>query len=167
MVFMGNKKNTIEKALWDRITVTGFCWLYDGWLDKHGYGYTRFDGKTQRAHKLAYQELVGPVPEGKILDHLCRIRNCVNPDHLEPVTHKVNLMRGFTPARKNAEKTHCINGHEFSEANTYFDGIQRYCRACASDKQKRLNSPERRAYRAGKAREYRARNKARLKEAVA
>jgi hypothetical protein len=165
MVSMANKKNTIEDALWNRITVTGFCWLYEGWLDGHGYGYTRYEGKSRRAHKLAYEELVGPVPDGLVLDHLCRVRNCVNPDHVQPVTHRINLMRGFTPARANTEKTHCVNGHEFTPENTNFDGIQRYCRACSRDKQKRLNSPERRAYRAMKAREYRARDKA-LKEAV-
>jgi hypothetical protein len=154
---MANHKNTIVMALWSRVTVTGFCWLYDGWLDGHGYGYTRYEGKSRRAHKLAYEELVGPVPEGLVLDHLCRVRNCVNPDHLEAVTTKVNLMRGFGHARKNAEKTHCVNGHEFTPENTYNDGIQRYCRACASAKQKRLNTPERRARRNVKLQEARTR----------
>jgi hypothetical protein len=84
----------------------------------------------------------------------------VNPDHLEPVTHKENLMRGYTQARFHSEKTHCKNGHEFTPENTLQGVVQRYCRACARDKQKRLNSDERRAYRAEWARKDRARKKA-------
>lgn len=166
MEYMANNRNTIEKALWDKVTVTGFCWLFEGWVDKEGYGYARFDLKAQRVHKLAYEQLIGPVPDGLHLDHLCRVRHCVNPDHLEPVTPRENLMRGFTHARVNAEKSHCKNGHEFTPENTLQDDKQRYCRACARDKQKRLNSPERRAYRAMKAREYRARDKALERDAA-
>lgn len=165
MVFMGRKPFNIEQALWDKTIITGFCWEYAGWLDKHGYGYTRFEGKTWRAHRLSYVLLVGDIPDGLVLDHLCRVRHCVNPDHLEPVTHKVNLYRGFTEARFHGTKTHCKNGHEYTPENTLQGASQRYCRACARDKQKRLNSPERRAYRAEWMRKDRERKRAEKVEA--
>jgi hypothetical protein len=157
---MGRQRFTIDQALWAKVEPTGFCWLFTGWLDPQGYGTVTWERKGQRAHRVAYQELVGPIPEGLVLDHLCRVRNCVNPDHLEPVTHKVNLYRGFTEARKHGEKTHCKNGHEYTPENTLQTEVQRFCRACARDKQKRLNSTERRAYRAEWARKDRARKKA-------
>ena len=87
----------------------------------------RFWAKVER---VAYEMVVGPIPDGLQIDHLCRVRNCVNPDHLEPVTPRENTMRGYSIQAQNARKTHCIHGHPF-EGNTYArpDG-NRECAVC-------------------------------------
>lgn len=112
------------------------CWEWTGALHKAGYGELFVEGKRQRAHRLVYEALVGPIPAGMHLDHLCRNRRCVRPDHLEPVTPKENVHRGESIPARNAAKTHCIAGHPFSEANTYiyFDRkgrMARVCKTCA------------------------------------
>ncbi len=118
----------------ERITETG-CWIWIGSLGHHGYARFSLDDKTRLVHRVIYELLVGPIPEGMHLDHLCRVRCCVNPAHLEAVTCRENLMRGETPARRNAEKTHCVNGHLLDEKNTYRPPSRpekRQCRACVS-----------------------------------
>ena len=74
-------------------------------------------GEKKFAHRIGYEQLVGPIPKGLELDHLCRVRHCVNPDHLEPVTHKENTLRGSCPAAVNARKTHCKRGHPLTDDN--------------------------------------------------
>lgn len=114
------------------------CWLWSGLLDRQGYGrvWEVVAGVTRAttAHKALYLSVVGPVPTGLELDHRCRTRCCVNPAHLEPVTHQENCRRGARGVLRPLV-THCINGHEYDEANTrtYFrrDGRKRRaCRAC-------------------------------------
>lgn len=84
------------------------------------------------AHRWSYEYHTGtPIPAGHEIDHLCGNRSCVNPDHLEPVTHAENLMRGGSPSAINAKRTHCPRGHEFSEDNIRWrNGTTRECRAC-------------------------------------
>lgn len=107
------------------------CWLWPLSRATHGYGQVRIGGKTMRAHRAAYELLIGPVPEGLELDHLCRNRACVNPAHLAPVTHQINLLRGVGFAAAHAVKTHCPHGHAYNAHNTYIDKKgQRHCRAC-------------------------------------
>lgn len=108
------------------------CWLWAGALSQ-GYGSVSLDGRSQRAHRVVYKLLAGEIPDGLQLDHLCRVRRCVNPSHLEPVTNRENAIRGVGWAGQHARKTHCVNGHEFSPENTYVwarDPRRRYCRAC-------------------------------------
>lgn len=107
------------------------CWIWQRSLDRNGYGQgSRPDGQ-RKAYRIYYERYVGRVPAGLHLDHLCRVRECVNPDHLEPVTQRENNLRGHTPAARNAVKTHCIRGHEFSPENTYVDSLgKRHCRTC-------------------------------------
>ncbi|MDX3637697.1 HNH endonuclease signature motif containing protein [Streptomyces europaeiscabiei] len=94
------------------------CWLYTGALMKDGYARVK-DTSTDYAlltHRVVYEQLVGPVPEGLVLDHLCRVRHCVNPQHLEPVTVLENNQRGVRA--RLGERTHCAEGHEFTPENT-------------------------------------------------
>jgi len=98
------------------------CWVWTGFIDRHGYGRFRVEGrvgKTLFAHRVSYELFVGPIPAGLQIDHLCRNHPCVNPRHLEPVTQKENCLRGESPFARNFRKTACINGHPFSEENTY------------------------------------------------
>ena len=116
-----------EERFWGHVRDDGDCWVWTAALDRDGYGaFTGYPSKKNwRAHRFAYQRVCGLIPEGLVLDHLCRNRACVNPSHLEPVTNRVNHQRGFL-----ATRTHCVNGHEFSEENTRKTKVQRFCRAC-------------------------------------
>lgn len=115
----------------ERVDV-GDCWTWTA-SKSNGYGYFCPPGSRQAmgAHLWLYRELVGPVAPGHELDHLCRNRACVNPDHLEPVTKRENGLRGYSPAAINARKTRCPKGHEYTDANTK-RGVRgaRVCRTC-------------------------------------
>ena len=118
---------------------TETCWLWTGRIGKGGYG--RLGPRL--AHRAAYELFVGPVPQGFELDHLCRTPNCVNPQHLEPVTPEENWLRSHNPARINADKTHCKNGHEFTPENTLLNTRNRpsrrpyrRCRKCTQARQR-------------------------------
>lgn len=106
------------------------CHVWTGRLDRHGYGQMTIDSKTLRVHRVNFILTRGPLLREVKLDHLCRNRACVNPDHLEPVTDKVNILRGDSPSAVNSRKTHCYRGHEFTLANTYHLKGGRCCRAC-------------------------------------
>jgi hypothetical protein len=120
------------------------CWIWDGAETGAGYGFFKYgstvrpDGLTSTlAHIFAWQLLRGPVPDGLELDHLCRITLCCNPDHLEPVTHRENILRGNGICALNFRKTHCKRGHEFDSANTRFYRTSRICRACERDRDRK------------------------------
>lgn len=122
------------------------CWSWLGYLNHNGYGRLNVGGKQLRAHRASYETFVGPIPDGLVIDHLCRNRACVNPEHLEPVTMQVNTERGIGGAigRFQADKTECANGHEFSEANTYQrKSGGRDCRTC---RDRRVEASRRRRF---------------------
>lgn len=121
----GKRTNTIE-AFWAQVEV-GDCWLWNGGLTPEGYGYYWFDGTTRPAHRIAYTHLVGEIPPGFHLDHLCRVRNCVNPDHLEAVTPELNNLRG-NAHRMNARS--CPHGHDRTPEDTLPVNNSRRCRQC-------------------------------------
>ena len=111
---------------WTKVEKTDSCWLWRGALDRKGYGHFTIGHQTKSAHRYAYELLVGPIPEGLHIDHLCRVHNCVNPEHLEPVTTKENTRRGL----RGVLLTHCPRGHAYDERNTGWGQRGRYCRAC-------------------------------------
>lgn len=132
------------------------CWLWEGAVNTSGYGKMTIkrDGRwrTMGAHRVSYETRVGAVPAGLQLDHLCRVRLCINPAHLEPVTCLENQMRSpLTHAYINATKTACKHGHEFTPENTYYPprGGERACRQCkrdsANDYNRRVRKYRRRA----------------------
>lgn len=108
----------------------GPCWTWTAQINNQGYAVLGVASRPAAAHRFAYQLLVGPIPEGLHLDHLCRNRGCVNPSHLEPVTCRENLLRGNTHAAMNVAKTHCPHGHEYTTENTGTYKGSRYCRTC-------------------------------------
>lgn len=119
-----------------RVDKSGDCWLWFGAGATNPKQYGRFQPdlgvhRLVNAHRWAYEQANGPVPDGLHLDHLCRNRHCVRPSHLEPVTCRENLLRGETLNAENVKKTHCPSGHEYSAENTAIstDGRRR-CRAC-------------------------------------
>lgn len=144
---MGRQPKPLIHRLDERIATGPGCWLWTGAINRHGYGqFLLSDGKRRAAHRVVYEVMVGPIPEGLQLDHLCRNRACVNADHLEPVTSRENTMRGDSPklqALRWLLKTHCPQGHEYDEANTYryrnhYTGRPaRACRACHRERQAR------------------------------
>lgn len=128
----------VEDRFWTKVKKTDTCWLWTG-TKPDGYGRFYYDGAKRPAHRFAYELLVGPIPAGLEIDHLCRNHGCVNPDHLEPVTHAENLRRGKTRAWWNERKTHCKHGHPFTPENTYtYPGRKkRGCRTCTRERHRR------------------------------
>ncbi len=111
------------------------CWRWQKYVKPNGYGQIGVPGQGGRyVHRVAYEEWVGPIPAGLHLDHLCRVRDCCNPLHLEAVSARINVLRGTGFAAVHAAVTHCPKGHPYDEANTYSRprGSGRDCRACRS-----------------------------------
>ena len=116
----------------DRLIVeAGGCWGHERKPTAQGYRLMLVDGSYRVAHRVVYEWIVGPIPNGLTLDHLCRNRGCLNPSHLEPVTVRTNILRGESFVARNAERTHCKRGHPFDEENTCIDPLgKRICRTC-------------------------------------
>lgn len=91
---MSRKRRPVEERFWEKVNVTTDCWLWTGSLDHKGYGHMNVDANQVKAHRLAYEILVGPIPDGHVIDHLCRNETCVRPDHLEAVRQVINVRRG-------------------------------------------------------------------------
>lgn len=142
-----------------RIAASG-CWEWTAQTGHHGYARYTVDGRSQAAHRVAYSTLVGSIPGGLVIDHLCRVRHCVNPAHLEPVTNEENLRRGVSSVSRlgvqtgmaviNGAKTHCPKGHPYDGANL---GVNRrgdrYCRECKNAQSRACHARNRAAAKAG------------------
>lgn len=138
---------------WSKVDIRGWdeCWPWTASTNPDGYGKfsvgRKSDGTTL-AHRMAYQLLVGPIPEGLELDHVrdwgCVSTLCCNPLHLEPVTHEENNRRSNSRTAVNARRTHCVNGHEFTPENTYYyergGRHHRTCRTCRRDGMRRART---------------------------
>lgn len=134
---------TVAK-FWPKVRKTETCWMWTGAPNSDGYGHIGDRGRTVAAHRWVYETEVGPIPEGLEIDHLCRVRLCVNPAHLEAVPKKVNCLRGESPTAINARKTHCPHGHPYDEENTLWttDG-HRQCITCRKEYQRKYRDANR------------------------
>lgn len=147
---------------WEKVALpsnAGECWEWQAGKDKDGYGKFSLVGRTVRPHRLSYVLRYGSIPEGLELDHTCRNRACINPSHLDPVTGKVNTLRGETITAQNARRTECVNGHPFDVSYVRDGTRRRGCSICNKAKQKKHASTEEfRAKHAEYERNRRARN---------
>jgi hypothetical protein len=114
------------RRLWAKVDIRDVsdCWEWRGWRDSEGYGLILLDGRNRRAHQVTYEEIIGLIPDGLEIDHLCRNRGCVNPWHLEPVTHKENMRRS------GGLRQACRHGHALTPDNIRIHRGARYCKTC-------------------------------------
>lgn len=117
-----------DARFWSKVDV-GDCWEWTGALTR-GYGHFMFKGKLVYAHRHAWALLVGDLSPDDDIDHLCKNPKCVNPDHLQPVPHRVNILRGESPAAKQARKQYCKRGHPLIAENLFPSKEGRHCRPC-------------------------------------
>lgn len=133
---MGRTRTPAVERFWPQVSKgePSACWFWTGTRYPNGYGKFHLGGKNGKgigAHRFAYELLVGPIPDGLTLDHLCRNPPCVNPAHLEPVTQRENTLRGTGFIARQAAQTHCKRGHPLSGENLAIEGAgYRRCRAC-------------------------------------
>lgn len=121
----------VPERFWPKVLKSNGCWEWIAGKDSKGYGCFWLDCWMQPAHRVSYLLAHGSIPEGMDIDHLCMNRACVNPAHLEAVTHYVNIRRSpNTIPSRNAAKTHCPHGHEYTEANTQIENGRRRCATC-------------------------------------
>lgn len=127
---MSRPRTPAADRFWNLVEVTDSCWLWTGHVLRSGYAGFYTPGKVWKAHRWSYTQMCGPIPDGLQLDHLCRVRHCVNPEHLEPVTPRENVRRGIGIPAQNAQKTHCKHGHPLEGDNVILVPGGRKCRTC-------------------------------------
>lgn len=132
----------------EKVKKTATCWEWIGCVDTStGYGRFLLDKRYVGAHRVSYELFRSYIPEGLQIDHRCRNRKCVNPDHLEIVTCRENLMRGIGVAAINIRKTHCPQGHPYDEDNTHSYKGRRKCKQCIREQQRAIEqTPGRKEY---------------------
>lgn len=136
---MTRRATPLLERISDKLEI-GDCWLWTGATNRGGYGVVRDDSGTATvAHRAIWQVLVGQLADDVELDHMCRVRRCCNPDHLEPVTHQVNVDRSCRGAGR-VRAVACRNGHPFTPENTKRNGAQRCCRTCSNEANRRYRA---------------------------
>ncbi len=129
---------TAEARFWAKVEKTGTCWMWTGSAGggdiQRPYGQFSVNGRLVKAHRFSYELHRGPIPDGLVLDHLCRNTRCVNPAHLEPVTFRENVLRGQGAPAQHARKTHCKWGHELTIDNLAPGRSWRVCRICKENR---------------------------------
>lgn len=130
---------TLPDRFWDKVEKTDTCWLWTAAMNNKGYGRFSLEGRLYLPHRLAWEDVNGPIPEGKVLDHfVCETHRCVRPDHIRPVTSLENTLRGNSQGSKNAAKTHCKRGHALTPDNLYKSQRgHRDCIACKKARRKK------------------------------
>lgn len=131
------KRKSLSKRFSEKVAKTNQCWNWNGFIGRNGYGTIQINKKPVLVHRLSYELYIGKIKRGLQIDHLCRNRRCVNPKHLEPVTAKINVLRGIGLAAINSRKSECKRGHKFNSKNTRLYNGQRICRICSYQKVKR------------------------------
>jgi hypothetical protein len=142
---------SLEERFWSKVDKNGPipahrpelgpCWLWTARISTGGYGAFQIGKRPISAHVAAWELVHGPIPTGVERDHLCRVRRCVRPDHLEPVTHQENVLRGEGIAARQAQRTHCPKGHPYDAENTRIYRGRRFCRACAATRYVKTGKP--------------------------
>lgn len=126
------------RRFWTKVNIDGpqspfvrrNCWIWTATDNGHGYGSLRVRSKRIYAHVLSFLIHKGPIPEGKEIDHKCRTRNCVRPEHLRAITHRENVLAGDSPSAKQAARRHCLRGHPLQGENLYVHNGHRGCLIC-------------------------------------
>lgn len=158
-------RTSLVDLFWSKVNKAGpthptlgtSCWEWSGSHEGGGYANVWFGKRVRKAHRVSYELVVGPIPVGLELDHLCRNVGCVNPAHLEPVTHAENCRRGLA-GKYQTRKMFCPSGHEYTPENTYVSkSNRRHCRACEAARRAR---PEYKARMSAYGYEWRAKRKA-------
>lgn len=127
----------VPKRFWLKVNMTDSCWLWEGSKSSNGYGQIMISRRLWATHRLVYSITKGTIPKGLQLDHLCKVRHCVNPHHLEAVTARENVLRGNAPSAVNAKKSHCLRGHPFCGTHFRVDSTgRRICRVCKRGRQR-------------------------------
>ena len=133
LIYMYLRHDTKLERLIYHTEITPGCWNWLGQQSTTGYGRLKKGKSWTRAHRYSYELFVGDIPEGLVIDHLCRNTLCVNPEHLEAVTMRENVLRGVSPAAQYARRESCSKGHELSGDNLYLSRGARICKACKRD----------------------------------
>lgn len=143
------KGTSLPKHFWNRVNFNGSggCWLWTGGLIPKGYALYFVNGKSRTIHRVVFEDLVGPIPPQKTIDHLCRVRNCCNPSHLRIASFRENALCGIGPTAVNSQKEECLRGHSLSGSNLILRrrksggslvpesiSVVRECRACGRDR---------------------------------
>lgn len=126
---------------WSKVDKTGNCWEWIGSILSNGYGQFWYNGKPQLVHRLSYENTKGEIPKELVINHICRTRHCVNPDHLEVITRGKNIQIGISA---NRNKIFCALGHKYDQKNTYFRPTgYRQCRICQLISKRKYNDRKR------------------------
>lgn len=141
------RRRSADERFWEKVEKIPFdsCWRWTSELDHKGYGKFWDGSRKVMAHRWAYERVIGPIPEDLTIDHLCRVRDCVNPSHLEPVTGRENTGRGIGPSARAIRENICIQGHDYTPENTLWKTkrggttLFRECRACRGRRRSRAS----------------------------